>query len=717
MIDKFEIISNHDRTVLFLDDVQKAADEHRNSLGFFARSVYEEFARRELLYVLVQSSPDGYQYVGHLLFDRTFPRAKIVQMFTLKKHRRCGLATRLINHLRASLTQDGFTSIYARVAEDLVDANAYWDQQQFYVQRIVEGGTARKRKIIVRCHELATPQLFPASGINANNPLGLSTALSSDIPLFLLDLNVLFDLSPRRPRHEEAASLFQAERMNFCRLAISTEIREELRRTSHQGKTDPMESFINIFPAFPLFQDNDSDTLLEGLASIIFPEKIEKSQLSSNDKSDLRHVATVIQRNLAGLITNDRAILEAAQQIKAKYGVEVLSPSAFKLDESTHLGNNKFEAPDDSTLTLLEVSSADELTVHALLSKLKLSGSKISTDWLLTETHGRIATRYAVWNDTTLIGYLTWSARDTSGSVCARVAVDETNPHALSAARIILIYLLEQLSPNGPYQVQLDLPSHQSYVRELASGFGFSRSSEQSGLSKIILGGVLTWETWGAYQEKLARKSNIKLPASIPTYRSMDQHLQVLTPDGNKRHITLDALESLLSPVLFCLPGRPAVITPVQRSYSEPLLGHSRQGSLLPQGTASLFQDRHYLSSSRTIKLFKRGTLILFYETTKQKGRGEIVAIARVRQAFLKPCDTFEDSDLAQSVLTTTSLINIGKSKMKTVTVFDNIYPLPTPVPLTLLQRIGCGKPTDLITTHSISDSQLQEILREAFKS
>lgn len=715
MADNFKVISGQHATASFINDVQKAADEHRNSLGFLPKSVYAEFARRGYLYVLVETSPKGYVYAGHLLFDCTFPRAKIVQMFTLQKYRRSGLATKLINYLKEFLTQKSFTSIYARVAEDLLEANAYWDRQQFYVQRIVEGGSTRKRKILVRCHELASPQLFPSSGINADNPLGLAISSTSDTPLYLLDLNVLFDLSPRRLRHDEAASLFQAERMNFCRLAISTEIREELQRTAHQGKTDPMESFINIFPSFPLFQDNDSETLLEDLASMIFPEKKEKAQLSTNDKSDLRHVATVIQRNLAGLITNDSAILEAAQQIKSKYGVEVLSPSAFKLDESASLGSSKFETANNSALTLLEVSSMDELPVHALLSKLKLSGSTISTGWLPTEAHGRIATRCAVWDDTTLVGYLTWSVRDNTGSVIARVAVDETNPHALSAARILLIYLLEQLSPNGPYQVRLELPPHQSYVRELASGFGFSRSPEQNCLSKIILGGVLTSKTWSTYQDKLARKSNLKLPASIPTYRSIDQQIQILTPDGNQTHVTLDSLESLLSPALFCLPGRPAVITPVQRSFSEALLGHSRQASLLPMSTASLFQDRHYLSSPRTLQHFKRGTLILFYESTKQKGRSEIVAIARVRQAFLKPSNTFDESDLTQSVLTATSLPNIGKSNIKTVTVFDNIYPLHHPVPLKSLQRIGCGRPNDLITTHPISDIQLQEILREAF--
>jgi len=636
-------------------------------------------------------------------------------MFVLPDYRRRGLATSLINYLRASLIQDSFTSVYARVAEDLSDANAFWDCQQFYVQRVETGGTSRSRQILVRCNELASPQLFPASGIDAHNPLGLAIRSSNDIPLFLLDLNVLFDLAPRRLRRDDAASLFQAERMNFCRLAISDEVSEELRRTAHRGKTDPMESYISIFPSFPLSHGNESKALLKELASLIFPGKSEKPQLNANEKSDLRHVATVIQHDLAGLITSDSAILTAAPQIKARYGVEVVSPAAFRLDVTAPPGNSAFETSEDSTLALLGVSSNEEPAVHALLSKLRLSGSTITAGWLPTEAQSRIAMRCAVWSGATLVGYSTWSARDSGGVMTARVAVDEASSHAFNAARVLLIYLLEQLTPHGPRQVRLELASHQSHIRDLALGFGFRGTPDQHCLSKLILGRVLTKGTWVIHQAELASRGGLKLPSSIPVYRSADQHIQVLTPDGNQAHLALDVLESLLSPALLCLPDRPAVITPVQRNFAAPLLGHSPQGSLLPRGTASLFHDRHYLSHPRTLQHFKRGNLILFYESTKQGGRGEVVAIARVHQAYLKPSDALAKSDLEQSVLTPASLSSIGKSTMKTVTVFDNIFALPQAVPLKSLKRIGCGRPNDLITTRPVTDAQLQEILREGF--
>lgn len=195
-IDQFKVVGGYSDTAPFLDEVRKAADTHRDSLGFLPTSVFEEFARRDHLYVLAEKCPEGSRYAGHLMFERRYPRAHVVQMFILQKYRRFGLATKLINHLCTALTQDGFTSIYARVAEDLIEANAFWGRRQFYVQRIEKGGVTRNRQILVRCHELASPQLFPPSGINEHNPLGLMIPSTDVIPLFLLDLNVIFDLAP-----------------------------------------------------------------------------------------------------------------------------------------------------------------------------------------------------------------------------------------------------------------------------------------------------------------------------------------------------------------------------------------------------------------------------------------------------------------------------------------------------------------------------------------
>ena len=716
-VTRFDVLEGFGATGPWLDEVCKASDAHRNELGFLARSVFEQFARRDGLYVLLAQTPSGPQYAGHLLFDRHFPRAHVRQMFTLTPYRRRGAASQLLNCLRQSLTQSCFISLYARVAEDLTDANAFWHRQRFYVQRSEKGGASRNRQILVRCHELDSPQLFPTSGLNDHNPLGLVEPAANELPLYLLDMNVLFDVQPRRLRRTEVVGLFQAERMNFCRLAISNEVRDELQRNLQARNTDPMEAYIETFPCLPVDQHSESDELFSELAKLVFPQAFGQRSLTRTERSDLHHVITAIRHELAGLITNDTALLTAAPAIEQAYGIQVLSSGAFELEESAARSNEAFETVEKETLRLLSVSTEDESAVRALLSqKMHLSASAIVAGWLPIETQGRIAMRCAVWSGSSCVGYVTWPALVTTDSMTiARAAVDESHPQAIDAARILLLHLVDRLRTNGPRQVKLELPPRQSHLREVGAVFGFMGAPQVHHLVKSILGTVLTAQTWGTGQAMLAAKGGPRLPAQAPAYSAPDQQLVVLTPDGNRAHVSFDRLESLLAPTLFCLPGRPAIISPVRREYAEPLLGHSLQGSFLPQASASLFTDRIYLSQPSSLKHFRRGTLMFFYESGRDGGRSQVVAVARVREAYLKACDSFAISDLQQSVLTKTNLTDIGKSPMNTVTVFDNIFPLPNPVDLKVLKRLGCGRPNDLITTHAISNEQLQAILAEGF--
>lgn len=710
-MDGFEILEGYEAVRDYLDDVQRIGDDNRNALGFFPRTVYEQFARAGCLYVVTKRTGSSPSYAGHLAFSCNFPRAHVRQIFALQQHRRKGLATLLLEKLRTSLVSQGFTSIYARVAEDLSESNVFWEREGFYVQRIEEGGATRNRRIVVRAHELPAPQLFPTSGISGDNPLQLPLAAASDTPVFLIDLNVLFDVMPRRPRHNEAANLFRAERVNSCRLAISNETRDELRRTAHPGRTDPMAAYIETFPSFPLSQDRRTDSSITELASAVFPGN---AQLSDRDKSDLRHLATVIDHRLAGFITNDEAILRAGPEIERRHGIIVTSPAAFSVTATAAPEVSSFEVSPIATISFAPVRNDDEPSIRAFLSKLSLSGSAIASLWLSAGAP-ETTPKLAAWKDGQAFGYLTWTG-STPGSetIIARLAIDETRSEASGAARVLLMQLMEQLRPMAPRHVQLELPPHQSVVRETAARMGFFGSPGGQLLGKLLLGKVVTPKNWERTRQMLATKARLKLPEQMPAYRASGQHIELLTPAGNKTHISLDALETLLGPALFCLPDRPAIITPIQRRYSEALIGHGNQRSLLPSGTAATHYERQYVSDARTLKHFTRGALMFFYESSREGGRSELIAVGRVRQAFLKLKPELA-SNLEQSVLSIDTLDDIGSSSVKAVTVFDHIFHLSKPIPLAALRRLGCGRPNDLITTHPLSNDQTSKILAEAF--
>lgn len=52
--------------------------------------------------------------------------------------------------------------------------------------------------------------------------------------------------------------------------------------------------------------------------------------------------------------------------------------------------------------------------------------------------------------------------------------------------------------------------------------------------------------------------------------------------NGTDFMIDLFDLETILSPTLFLLPGRGAVLKPIRASYADDLFGIAAQGSLLP---------------------------------------------------------------------------------------------------------------------------------------
>jgi hypothetical protein len=206
------------------------------------------------------------------------------------------------------------------------------------------------------------------------------------------------------------------------------------------------------------------------------------------------------------------------------------------------------------------------------------------------------------------------------------------------------------------------------------------------------------------------------MEGQFPRYRGMEQQVAYVTQGGAPGYETLERVETLLSPALFCFPARPAVITPIRHRYAQLLLGHSKQGSLLPAPTSNLLQERHFISGPNAFNHLKRGTLMFFYESNPPRGKGELVAIARVRRSYLRDSAALESTDLTQSVLNEDTVADIGRAETKTVTVFDNVFTLPYAIPLDRLQQLDCGSPHDLITTRAISDTQLQAILAEAFK-
>jgi GNAT superfamily N-acetyltransferase len=399
----WRILTRYPEVAPFVEATINAADSDKEALGFYAASVYQEFARKEQLFVAVEVG-ERCEYAGHLFFNARYPTAHVRQIFVVERHRGHGLGALLLDELKMHLTELQFISIRARVREDLRGANAFWEGQRFYTQRLAPGGSARKKQIVERSHELSTPQLFASSGINQANPFGLRFASPSETPLYLLDLNVLFDLGRRRHRHEDVVAVFRAERMQACQLALSSEIDAELARTASPGKTDSMVDLTSILPKFDRPVGTDGERLERELAAMVFPERHVAGALRPNDLSDVRHLATAIFHGLHGLITSDGSVLDAAVELRERFCIEVLSPAAFTLDDEVKANAGTHGTAPESILVLEELQAGAEGDV----GRRQRSGVR---------SMATIAFAIDTWFESTRRSSATWSGRTPSAGL------------------------------------------------------------------------------------------------------------------------------------------------------------------------------------------------------------------------------------------------------------------------------------------------------------
>lgn len=107
---------------------------------------------------------------------------------------------------------------------------------------------------------------------------------------------------------------------------------------------------------------------------------------------------------------------------------------------------------------------------------------------------------------------------------------------------------------------------------------------------------------------------------------------------------------------------------------------------------------------------------MFFYESGKQKGAGAVTALGLVLRAYHRQEAALQADDLAPSILNSDQLADIGKSKTKTITVFDNVMRLPRPVPLRELQALQCGEAHQLISSQRLSAQQVQAILEKGIR-
>jgi GNAT superfamily N-acetyltransferase len=714
-----EILSRPDDVAVFVEEAQKAADSDKQALGFLPEQAFKQAAHQGKLLIAAVKDSEGRKYGGHLLHGGVFPYAKIFQVFISPEFRRKGVGRRLVEAIVRRAESLQFMSVLAQVADDL-SANSFWEHLGFELVRTKPGGRTTGRQINVRIRELSTPQLFglgSAPPTTSPQDLKLISRLFDVSPVYVLDLNILFDLLKKRANVDEVGRIVRASFNNLVRLAVTDEFINELERTSVPAPTDPILEFALRLPRLQKPLPGLLDQIIGELGRLVFPDRFSSGTLRQQDRSDLVHLATAICHEASGFVTGEKAILRARADLQSKYSIDVVGADEFAqtVEPSDSQAHEIQALSEGQMLQGKLLHDCEQALVRNFLERMQCP-RQLGQDALRNDP-SRPHRRMLVTCDGTVVGFGSWDIPSVvRPHVQALLCIDEDH----SAVTLCADFLLDSLSRESRYEypIQLSLrllPGHVT-TRRLAISHGFRPAVDESSntsLQKIALGQGVTAKNWICVRQQLKTGMRLELPDSIPLFQSLHQNIAVNSPAGLGTGVPLLELETLLSPAIFFLPGRPGAIVPIRRVYAADLVGGGSQLSLLAGPEAVLLRERVYFSHPRTASVLTRGIPIVFYESGRKGGSASATAVARVIRLELISKDGATHEMFRRGVLNKKMLTKICLADKYVATTIDNIMTFQAPVRLERLRALGAIDRANLVTARPLRADRLIQIVEE----
>jgi GNAT superfamily N-acetyltransferase len=713
---QIRILSAFSDVESYVESARAAADKEANAVGFLPYAAYSEAAQLERLLIAVVEQGGTRSYAGHLMFGFVFPCARIFQTYVRLEFRSRGVGRKLVEALIGRAEKSHFLSIKASVADDL-EANKFWELMGFELVRTRRGRA--ERRINVRVRELATPNLLDfMRAPSKSDPADLRflDRLSGPSPIYAIDLNVLFDVTKNRPRAKEAGQIIRAGFSNLVRLSVTEEFIRELQRTSIPSPRDPILELsanlpVLIAPPAPVMQSITSE-----LGPIIFHDKWQLNALSDQDRSDLMHLATAIHHKVAGFITSEKAILRSRSQLLSRFALDVVGVIEFAgmVEPSEATEHSEVQVTSGgATISTREIEQTQDPGVESLFHTIRAS-SQLAIDVLRAEP-GTSKRRTLVLCDQRPVALGCWEVPTVvRPQVQADLFADEDHGAVEPALDFLLDSMCRESIRGAPALIHLRMPPGQIAAVRIALTHGFRPRMEafnrRSGFQKLAVGKTIDETMWSDIASQVKRTSGVGLPEVMPNYCNARQIIEIASPTDGPISIPLISLETLLSPVLFLLPGRHGAIVPIRRRFVGDLLGADAQLSLLRPPEARLLHERVYFSSPKNESVLMEGTPILFYESGREGGRACVIAAARVLRTERIAKNAVMPKHSRRGVLGASNLQTLIRTPTLAATTFDNLFLFPRPVPLARLRQIGCS---NFITARQVQYDKLIQIIRE----
>ncbi|MEQ8736010.1 MAG: GNAT family N-acetyltransferase [Rhodospirillaceae bacterium] len=717
------IITEPSEVIVYIDDVQKAADRQKKIFGFLAKSAYEQRCLLGKLWVAIDS--DTKVYAGHIMFGGTYPQLRVFQVNVASKYRRKRVGIELVEALKSYGEGKGYSSISARVAEDLVASNNFWAGVGFNAFSLVEGGKTTKRKIIVRVLQLDVPSLFEklekAKVNKITDHLRFGSAPLHRKRTYAIDLNVLFDLVRTRERYDDAAAILRGAMSGSYDVYVTKEMLFELDRTSRNIQHDPILELVKNLPVLPDVQAVTLEPLVQKLRPVVFPDRSKTRTKAVQDNSDLAHLAMAIHHELDGFITREKLILSSAGGLQSQFNFEILSSADFSAPSDVQSTIQRNPVVTDTEFpSAREFQEENRADVKSFLNQLGISDSAIKAA-LKPGNDKEPAKRYVLKIQDEIVGFSSWCIPTSFDKEAnCYLFVEESRSGSLQFTEHILESFAREVATDKGRCLYLYLSASQPNASALAENFFYLPAPDRGAIYSLVsfqkysVSGLVTPETWSSFVQSLYELAGVKLDSVMPNYDEVQRDgIKIIKDDGKAVYLDLIGLESYVTNVLVLFRNRPGIILPIRPAFSEELLGKADDQHLLFGNSGALLKvERTYFRSPIGSAAVLAGDPLVFYSSERAKAAigcarvtfSEVINIENI-DAKLSSSGVLSDRELAKRA------DNRGNIHMIS---FDGFQQFTNPVSYSDLKKTGAGK-QNFITIEKLEPITLKNICLMGF--
>lgn len=697
----------------FIDDVRKAADANRVALGFFAASVYRDFALQGTLFVATFEK----KYAGHLAFGGKFPHVKVRQLNVVEKHRRLGIGRKLLDALVDYATQRNITTLQAAVATDL-PANDFWEKAGLAIVRVRAGGRSRNRRINIRERLLQTTDLLsPVSVRGVSEINGVEFNSVANAFTYALDLNFLLDaLSRRGPEHDDATTLIAATLRHAIRLYVTPEAKIEILRNADPAKPDPLREFAASLPELPILPTSALQAMVDRLRPHVFPKRTSHGQLKPRELSDLRHLAYCAEHRIGTFVTRDEEMLSARDDLRRDFGLDIVAPSDIVDDVSPMEDIEPLPATIDRD-TRIGVCRTDRAQIKNLASNIVAASPAAAHRLADMGLDERFAALIALRDGEPVA--VAWGEYPAVPKAPSSWAVVFLNPSVDDI--VISDQFLANILRGGANQkvsrYEFDLFNAEycaiDHLKNRGCLEGLRGTADPIRLRKLAIAGYVDTTNWSHHAETVATEIGIA-PTGPALNNPSAATIVTFTADQHRLgQMPWFQLETITGPVLYLFRSTSALLVPIDAAFSEELLG-SRQGNVFALQSARFRTERVYFRTASRLKA-KQGMPVVFRETLKKRGSGAAIGCARLTHYGIYA------TEVASTRFRNQGVIDLGRfecgdrpSKV-CVLAFDNFQEFAKPVSLKKLHEIKAVTGAQNVTSETIDIDVARQILELAF--